>query len=78
MEVLWKRVTGILNRCLMSVIQFHDTLHGLRMGRETKNTSLEAKLLQHIMDMRKEVLKDIFLYLCKLYDTPDCLDIIAA
>ena len=72
---------GILNRRLMSVIQFHDTLHGLRMGRETRNTSLEAKLLQQLMNMREEILYDIFLYLHKSYDTRDCghcLDIIAA
>ena len=72
---------GILNCHLMAEIQFHNTLHGLRTGRGTRTTSLEANLLQHLISMREEVLYNIFLYLHKPYDTPDCgrcLDIIAA
>ena len=60
MGVLWKTVRGILNRCLMVAIQFHDTLHGLRKGRGTMNTSLEANLIQQPMAMSEEVLYDIF------------------
>ena len=72
---------GILNCRLMAEIQFHDTLHGLSTGRGTRTTSLEAKLLKHIMSMREEVLYDIFLYIHKGYDAPDCgccLGILAA
>ena len=56
----------------MSVIHFHDTLHGLRMGREIRNTSLESKLLQKLAAMREEVIYGIFLYLHKYYDITDC------
>ena len=72
---------GILDSRLMVAIQFHKTLHGLCSGRETRTTSLESKLLQQMMDMGEEVLYNIFLYLHKSYDIPECglcLDIIAA
>ena len=51
------------------------------MVRETRTISLEAKLLQQMMDMGEEVLYVIFLYLHESYDIPECglcLDIIAA
>ena len=51
-EVLWKTVPGILNRCLTTAIQFHDTLHGFRTGRGTGSASLQDKLLQQLMDLR--------------------------
>ena len=51
-EVLWKSVTGILNRRLMTVIQFHDTLHGFFTGRGNGTASLEANLPQQLMAMR--------------------------
>ena len=72
MEVLWKTVVGILNRCLMALIQFHNTLHGLRTGRGTSTTSLEANLLQTMRAMKEEFLYNIFLYIHRAYDTPDC------
>ena len=60
MEVMWNTVTGILNLHLMSEIKFHNTLHGFYMGRGTGDASLESKLLQQLMDMREEVLYEIF------------------
>ena len=59
-EVLWKTVTGIPNFRLMAVIQFYETLHGLRMGRGTGTTNLESKLLQQMMDTREEFLYETF------------------
>ena len=70
---------GILNCRLMVVIQFHETLHSLRMGRSTGTTYLEAKLLQQMMAMREEVLYEKFPDLNKAYHTLDrgqCLDIL--
>ena len=51
-KVLWKTVTGILNRRLTTEIQFRDTLHGFCTSRGTGTASLEANLPQHIMAMR--------------------------
>ena len=64
-EVMWKIVAVILNRRFNSSITFHDVLHGLRAGRGTGTTTLEAKLLQQFTAMREEVLYMIFLDLTK-------------
>ena len=45
-EVLWKTVTGIMNRRLAAEIQFYDMLHVFCTVRDTSTVSLEAKLLQ--------------------------------
>ena len=58
---------GILNNLFMVGIQFHNTLHGFHTGRGTSTASLEYKLLQQLIDMRDEVLYEIFLYLLKAY-----------
>ena len=74
-------MTGILNHQTTAVIQFHNTLHRFRMDRGTMTASLEAKLLQHLIAMREEVLYEIFLYLHKVYDNLDrdhCMYILAA
>ena len=55
-EVLWKTVTGILNRRLTVEIQFQDTLHGFHTGRGKGTASLEPKLLQYLTDIMEEVL----------------------
>ena len=74
-------MTGILNLCLVANIQFHDTLHGLHIVRGTRTDSLKAKLLQHMMTMREEVLYYIFLDLHNAFDTLErdyCIDILEA
>ena len=68
-----------LNRRLTSSITFHDVLHGFRAGHGTGTPTLEAKLLQKIAAMRKEVLYVIFLDLTKAYNALDrsrCLGIL--
>ena len=71
-EFLWNTVMAILIQRLMTVIQFHDTLHDFHTGRGIGTASLEAKLLQHPMAMREEVLYEIFLDLHKAYGALDC------
>ena len=78
-EVMWKVVAEILNRRLTASITFHNFLHGFRAGRGTGTTTLEAKLLQQLADLRDEALYMIFLDLHKAYDALDrsrCLDIL--
>ena len=60
-KALFKTVIGILNCHLTAAIHFHDTLHGLCTVRGTGKDSLEDKLLQELMAMRKEFLSDIYL-----------------
>ena len=72
LEFLCNTVMVILNLRLTVVIQLHDTLHGFHTGRGTGTASLEGKLLQHPMEMREEVLYEIFLDLHKAYGALDC------
>ena len=51
-KVLWKAVTRIKNQRLKESIKLHDVLHGFWAGRGTGTSSLEAKLLQQLTDMR--------------------------
>ena len=78
-EVVRKVVMVIINFRLSNNISFHDVLHGFWEGRGMENTSLEAKILQHLTAMREEVLYKIFLDLHKVYDSLDreiCLEIL--
>ena len=72
---------GMLNRRLTVAIHFHKFLHGFHTGRGTRNTYLEANLIQELIGMMEEVLYEIFLDLHKSYDSLDrdhCLDILTA
>ena len=51
-RMLWKIVTGILNLCLTDTIQFHETLHGFRIGRGPRNSYLEANMIHKLAEMR--------------------------
>ena len=60
-EALCKTVTGILNQSLTTDIGFHENLRGFMVGQGMGITSLEAKLLQNMMEMREAILYEIFL-----------------
>ena len=80
MEVLQKAIPGIINRRLLSSVQFHDILYLFRAGRGTGTATLEANILQQLIYMRETVLHYIFLDLLKAYDALDRerrLDILA-
>ena len=70
-EVTWKVVAEILNCRLTASITFHDLLQGFRAGRGTGTATLEAKLLQKLSALRREVLYVIFLDLHKTYNALD-------
>ena len=48
-------VVIILDHRLSTVIEFHDVLHCFGANRGT-GTTLEAKLLQHLVEMREDFL----------------------
>ena len=78
-EVVWKVVAAILNHRLTSSIIYHNFLHGLRAGRGTGTSTLEAKPLQQLAAMREEILYVIFLDLykaCGALDRDICLEIL--
>ena len=39
-EVMWKAVVVILNRCFTKSITYHESLHGFRAGRGTRTPTL--------------------------------------
>ena len=60
-------------------IELHDVLHILWYGREVGTNSIEAKLIQQLMNMRKNAIYDILLDLPKEFDASDrdsCLEIL--
>ena len=66
-EVVWKVMLVILNRCLISSITFKYILHGFRAGCGTGAATIEAKVFLLLASMKKEVMYVIFLYLYKAY-----------
>ena len=72
MEFLWTTMMVILIQRLIMVIRFHDNLHGFHTGKDTGTASLEANMLQDPMDMREEVIYEIFLDIHKAYVSLDC------
>ena len=78
-EVMWKVVAEIINRRFTASITYHNFFHGFRAGRGTGTATLNAKLLQQLVDLREEVLYVILLELHKAYDALDrsrCLEIL--
>ena len=78
-EVMWKVVAANLNSRFTISITYHEFLHGFWAGRVTGTANHKAKLLQHIVALREEVLYVIFLDMRKAYDTLDrsrCLEIL--
>ena len=53
---------GNLNHQLTASITFHDFLHRFRVGRGTSTATLEAKLLQQLLALREEAVRDISVY----------------
>ena len=68
-DVLWKVVIVIINCRLSTTIYFHEVLHEFWEVRGMGTTSIEAKLLQQLTDMREGVLYAIFLDLKKVYES---------
>ena len=67
-EVLWKAISGIINRQLLSSIQFHDALRGFCAGKGMGTATLEANLIQQLISIKETVLHAIFLDLRKACD----------
>ena len=64
-----KAVAVILDRRFTASITYHESLHGFQAGRGTGTTTLKVKMLQQVVDLRKEVIHMIFLNLHKAYYT---------
>ena len=71
LEVIYKLISSIINRRLVSGIQWHDAIHGFRTGRGTGTAIIEAKLRMQLAQRSHKPLYMIFLDLKKAYDTLD-------
>ena len=70
-QVLCKTVLEVIKWHVGEDIVYHDVPHSLYADRGTGTASLEAKLLQQLMEMREDFLYKIFLDLRKAYDALD-------
>ena len=61
-------MTGVVNCWIGAAVDFRDTLHGFRAGRDMGNTYLEANILQKITATREEVLYEFLMDLIKSYN----------
>ena len=50
--VLWNTVLLVINIQIGAYITYYDVLYRFRVGRGTETTSLEAKLLQQLTEIR--------------------------
>ena len=61
----------IIHRRLISSIDFHDGIHGFRVGRGTSTAIINIKLRMQLAKRRKDPLYYIFLDVKKAYDSLD-------
>ena len=71
MEVIWKAVAVIINRCFTAAITYHNFLHGFRAGHRTGTITLDLNLLQYLAALREAFLHEIFLDLHKNFNSLD-------
>jgi hypothetical protein len=64
LEIIWKLITS-------KAVEFHDALHGFHAFWGTGTAIIEAKLIQQLASIHQVPLFEIFLDLCKAYDTLD-------
>ena len=53
-EMMWKILSRIIHKRIMSVINFHLSIHGFRKGKGTGTDTLEVKLLASFSGQKKE------------------------
>ena len=67
--MIFKVISIIIDRCLEESIELHDVVQMFRVWRGTGTATLEAKILQEITGMQKEVLYEIFISIHKANDS---------
>ena len=70
-EVAWKVCAVVANFLLKRGIVLHDALYRFRGGRGTGTATLEAKLAQQLAGLAHNTLFQVFLDICKAYDSLD-------
>ena len=78
-EVEWKVCTAVINCCLKQSVVFHNSMHGFREGRGMETATLKANLAQQLSGLAHETLFQVFLDICKAFDSLDrgrCLEVL--
>ena len=70
-EVLLKVCSVVVNSCLKRSSVLYDALLGFREGMEEGTTMLEANLEQHLYRLTHDPLFQVFMHVCKDYDSLD-------
>ena len=68
-ELIWKAVSVIINRCFTVAITYHDFRHVFRAGRGTGTATSEVKLFEQVAALKEAVFHAILLGLHKAYNT---------
>ena len=71
LETIYKLISMIIHRRLISSINFHDGIHGFRVGRGTSTAIINLKLRMQLARRKKDPLYLIFLDVKKAYDSLD-------
>ncbi len=71
LEPIWKLISAVVNRHLMTAIKFHDDLHGFLPGQGTGMACLEAKFEAQLAFWSGRPLYHVYLNFSKAYDLID-------
>jgi hypothetical protein len=71
MEIIWKKITKIMNDRINKNVKFHDGLHGCVPGRGTGTALIETKLAIQLAQRDSRPWYQIFLDLTKAFDSID-------
>jgi hypothetical protein len=71
LETIYKLISAMINRRLLTGIEFHDSLHGFRKNRGTGTAIIEAKLKMQLVRRGTAPFYWVFMDLTKAYDTLD-------
>ena len=72
LEVVWKVMKAVIYTQIKTVVQLHDVLHRLFLGRDTGTAIMVIKLAQKLASVDQDPIFLVFLDLSKSYDNLDC------
>ena len=77
--MVWKALTTVVNCRLMREVVLHNALHRFRGGQGKGTATPEANFSQQLVGLTHEPLFQVFLDICKVYDSLDrgrCLEVL--
>ena len=71
LESMYKLISMIIHKRMMSSVEFHESIHGFRTNRGTSTAIINIKLRMQLAKREKNPLYMVFLDVKKAYDTID-------